>query len=143
MIVLMNSIVMAGAGKAIVCAVGESTLNEKELVKKDLLIEEKTTKLQAKLAVLANQIKKIALLSAAIIFVVLMIYWMVKLMVNGQPMVGGKSLTALIENFEVFIAILIVCVPEGLPLAVSVAMAFSTERIQEANLLVKNIESLE
>jgi magnesium-transporting ATPase (P-type) len=143
MIVLMNSIVMAGAGKAIVCAVGESTLNEKELVKKDLLIEEKTTKLQAKLAVLATQIKKIAFLSAAIIFVVLMVYWMIKLMVNGQPMVGGKSLTALIENLEVFIAILIVCVPEGLPLAVSVAMAFSTERIQEANLLVKNIESLE
>jgi len=134
---------MAGAGKAIVCAVGESTLNEKELVKTDLLIEEKTTKLQAKLAVLATQIKKIAFLSAAIIFVVLMVYWMVKLMVNGQPMVGGKSLTILIENAEVFIAILIVCVPEGLPLAVSVAMAFSSERIQEANLLVKNLESLE
>jgi P-type E1-E2 ATPase len=52
-------------------------------------------------------------------------------------------LTALIENAEVFVAILIVCIPEGLPLAVSVAMAFSTERLQESNLLIKNLNALE
>jgi magnesium-transporting ATPase (P-type) len=45
-VVLQNSIVMAGAGKALVCAVGKGTLNEKEMTKNELLIEEVNTPLQ-------------------------------------------------------------------------------------------------
>lgn len=142
-VVLQNSIVMSGAGKALVCAVGKGTLNEKEMTKNELLIEEVNTPLQTKLIKFGYQIKKLAYLCAFIIFVCLMIYWVIKLMVAGSPMVSYTSLNMLIENFEVFIAILIVCVPEGLPLAVSIAMAFSTDRLKDEYLLIKNLDALE
>jgi len=142
-VVLQNSIVMSGAGKALVCAVGKGTLSEKEMTKNELLIEEVQTPLQQKLTKFGHQLKKIAYLSAFVIFVCLMIYWIIKLMVEGTPMVSYDSLNLLIENFEVFIAILIVCVPEGLPLAVSIAMAFSTDRLKDEYLLIKNLDALE
>lgn len=41
------------------------------------------------------------------------------------------------------VAILIVSVPEGLPLAVSIAMAFSTDRLKEDHLLIKKLQALE
>jgi magnesium-transporting ATPase (P-type) len=60
-----------------------------------------------------------------------MVYWIIKLMIKGQAIISSDALVALIENMEVCVAILIVCVPEGLPLAVSVAMAFSTDRLKD------------
>lgn len=72
-----------------------------------------------------------------------MVYWLIKLMIKGQAIISDAALIALIENFEVCVAILIVCVPEGLPLAVSVAMAFSTDRLKDDNLLIKNLDALE
>lgn len=38
---------------------------------------------------------------------------------------------------------MIVCVPEGLPLAVSMSMAFSIDKLIQDNLLIKNLEALE
>jgi P-type E1-E2 ATPase len=38
---------------------------------------------------------------------------------------------------------LIVAIPEGLPLAVSLAMALSTEKLKNDNILIKNIESIQ
>jgi Ca2+ transporting ATPase len=43
----------------------------------------------------------------------------------------------------VCIAILIVCVPEGMPVAVSIAAAFSMDRMQEDELLIKGVGALE
>ena len=38
---------------------------------------------------------------------------------------------------------LIVCVPEGMPVAVSIAAAFSMDRMQEDELLIKDVGALE
>jgi P-type E1-E2 ATPase len=38
---------------------------------------------------------------------------------------------------------LIVAIPEGLPLAVSLAMALSTEKLKNDNILIKNLESIQ
>jgi len=57
--------------------------------------------------------------------------------------VSDSSLLKLLENIQIAIALLIVCVPEGLPLAISIAMAFSIDRLKEDNLLVKDLASLE
>lgn len=141
---LQNSIVMAGSCNAVVCAVGSNTLNEVELTdKKSLIIEEIETPLQIKLSKFGKQLTKYAYFVALIIFVCLMVYWIIKLMIQGQAIISDDALTTLIENFEVCVAILIVCVPEGLPLAVSVAMAFSTDRLKDDNLLIKNLDALE
>lgn len=44
---------------------------------------------------------------------------------------------------QITIALLIVCVPEGLPLAVSMSMAFSIDKLIEDNLLIKQLDALE
>jgi len=41
------------------------------------------------------------------------------------------------------VALLIACVPEGLPLAIAIATALSSDVLVEQNLLIKNLSALE
>jgi len=41
------------------------------------------------------------------------------------------------------VALVIVCVPEGLPLALSMALAFSIDKLKTDNLLIKSLKALE
>lgn len=53
---------------------------------------------------------------------------------------------AVLRAFKIVIyaiCILIVAIPEGLPLAVSIAMAMSIDRLKKDNLLIKNLESVQ
>ena len=53
------------------------------------------------------------------------------------------TLSKLLDFFTTALAIIIVAVPEGLPLAVSISMAFSIDTMKLDNLLVKNLEACE
>ena len=64
-------------------------------------------------------------------------------MIGETLFISSTSLFTLIANIQTTIALLIVCVPEGLPLALSMSMAFSIDRLIEDNLLIKNLEALE
>jgi magnesium-transporting ATPase (P-type) len=137
---------LSGSGRAIVCAVGKNTLREVVLSekstedrKKELCIEDDPTPEQNRLSEFGKVISTFAWISALVIFAVLMIYWLILMMVLKQPIISEKSLSLLLENFMVAVAILIVSVPEGLPLAVSIAMAFSTDRLKEDHLLIKKL----
>ena len=44
--------------------------------------------------------------------------------------------------FITAVVILIVAIPEGLPLAVSIAMALSIENLKRDKILIKNLESI-
>lgn len=41
------------------------------------------------------------------------------------------------------VALLAVCIPEGMPLVISMGMAFSVEALKNENLLIKNLDALE
>lgn len=41
------------------------------------------------------------------------------------------------------VSILIVCIPEGAPLAASIAMALSTSRLKKDKILIKNLEAVQ
>ena len=45
--------------------------------------------------------------------------------------------------FITAVVILIVAIPEGLPLAVSIAMALSIENLKKDKILIKNLESIQ
>jgi Ca2+-transporting ATPase len=49
--------------------------------------------------------------------------------------VGKIAITAVV--------ILIVSIPEGLPLAIKIAMALSVDRLKEDGILIKNLESIQ
>lgn len=43
----------------------------------------------------------------------------------------------------VAVCVLIVCIPEGMPLAVSLAMALSIDKLKDDSILIKNLEAIQ
>jgi magnesium-transporting ATPase (P-type) len=76
-ILLQGSLIMAGSGKAVVCAVGKNTLRELELTENELRIEEENTPLSQKLALLGSEIGKWAYLMSFVALVFFMIFWLI------------------------------------------------------------------
>ena len=143
---MFGTCVKQGSGKAVVLAVGENTLFEQEnLVNKDIIVDTSVeTPLQIRLGKLATKIGKYAYISALLICVVLQVYLFFRTMGDSKlKLFSGTSLLLIINNFMVAVAILIVCVPEGMPLSVSIATAFSVSRLEKEKLLIKDMAALE
>jgi P-type Ca2+ transporter type 2C len=49
----------------------------------------------------------------------------------------------LLEYFSIAVTVVIVAVPEGLPMAVSISLAYSVKRMKLDNILVRNLDSPE
>src|SRR5438045_2633030 len=59
-------------------------------------------------------------------------------------MLSNTTLLKLLEILTIAVTVIIVAVPEGLPLAVSIAMAFSVDTMKsKGGLLLKNLEACE
>jgi P-type E1-E2 ATPase len=94
---------------------------------------------------IAGVLGKWAYFSAFIIFVSQCLYFLIKnsIVGEGRSMLELNTLIRILDFFTTAIAIVIVAVPEGLPLAVSLSLAFSMDSMKKDNLLVKNIEAVE
>jgi len=137
---LTDSIVLSGTGKAVVMCVGKAT--RKGIEPEDE--EEHTSPLQDKLERIGGNFGKFGIYGAIIIFLSLTIHLAFKIMIESQTaLIDGKTLKTVINYLTVAITIIIVAVPEGLPLAVSISLAYSVEKMQNEQVLVKNIESPE
>lgn len=135
---------MSGAGRAVVLAVGENTRHEMELTDSDLqAADSQKTAMTEKLEGFGDLLSKYAKFAAILILVILTVYQFMYILIGSTEFISGTSLFTLIDNIQITIALLIVCVPEGLPLAVSMSMAFSIDRLIDDNLLIKNLEALE
>src|SRR5690606_738700 len=62
---------------------------------------------------------------------------------ENKQLLQSDTLSKLLDFFTTALAIIIVAVPEGLPLAVSISMAFSIDTMKRDHLLVKNLEACE
>ena len=99
--------------------------------------------MQEKLEDFADLLSKYATYAAFTVLFILSVYELLQIMFGSSDFISSQTLFTLIDNIQITIALLIVCVPEGLPLAVSMSMAFSIDRLIEDNLLIKEINSLE
>jgi len=61
---------------------------------------------------------------------------------NGN-LLSGDTMIKLVEIFIIAVCILIVAIPEGMPLAVSLAMALSIDKLKEDSILIKNLEAIQ
>ena len=97
--------------------------------------------LQAKLEVLATKIGYIGTIVGALAVVYMISRWAIQdLRVTGwQTQYGSQLLNYVVTG----ITILVVAVPEGLPLAVTLALAFSTIQMLKDNNLVKHLYACE
>jgi len=64
-------------------------------------------------------------------------------MCSDYKLIEGPSITRAIDLASTAIALLIVCIPEGMPLVISRAMAFSVDTLKQEHLLIKRLGALE
>ncbi|GFF72276.1 hypothetical protein CNMCM6936_005295 [Aspergillus lentulus] len=130
--------VSEGVGTFLVTAVGVNSTYGKTLM--SLQDEGQTTPLQSKLNVLAEYIAKLGLAAGLLLFVVLFIKFLAQLKdMHGADAKGQ----AFLQIFIVAVTIIVVAVPEGLPLAVTLALAFATTRMLKDNNLVRLLRACE
>lgn len=101
--------------------------------------EREMTPLQHRLEHLAGLIGKIGLFSAVLLFVTLIIRWIVSVS-SGWTSSSGSEL---VEVFVTCITLLVVAIPEGLPLAVTVSLAYSMRRMYDDNIMINELEACE
>ena len=101
------------------------------------------TPLQGKLAEMAEMIAKLGLTIALIMLVTLMIKFIVERGMDENalplPFIIERILLTVIQT----ITIIVVAVPEGLPMAVTIALAYATTRMLQDNNLVRIMASCE
>lgn len=135
--------VTSGLGNAVVTAVGKNSIHGRTMM--SLNHEAETTPLQQRLDNLAGGISKYGFLAALVLFIVLFIRFCVTIAPNGRlhhlksTEKGKKFMDILITA----ITIIVVAVPEGLPLAVTLALAFATTRMAQNGNLVRVLKSCE
>lgn len=64
-------------------------------------------------------------------------------MFSEEDLLSAETATKILRIVTTAVAIIIVAIPEGLPLAVSISMAFSVDTMKKDNLLVKKAGACE
>ncbi|CAD8201524.1 unnamed protein product [Paramecium pentaurelia] len=130
-----------GTGQMIVLAVGQNTVSGK--LKQLLIQENPPTPLQQKLEGVASDIGKLGVLVSILTFIALMGHLGYDCYQGKFPFLSIKTLQIIVESFMIAITIIVVAVPEGLPLAVTIALAYSVGKMKDEQNLVKNLSSCE
>mgnify|MGYP001136266668 CR=1 FL=1 len=132
-----------GSLTMLVTAVGPNSVfgRMKTMIEGD---NEDSTPLQQKLSVLATQISVLGAV-VGILTVVVMIAKHVIAFASGK---GNQSWTVsdwsyVVKAFITGVTILVVAIPEGLPLAVTIALAYSVKRMMKDNNLVRHLSACE
>lgn len=109
----------------------------------ELKIEEQQTDLEKKLEKTAAQISKYALFFTGLSIVTHLFFLLIMVLFSDTTMFSNETLLKVMNICIVAVVLLIVAIPEGLPLAVSIAMALSISRLKQDEILIKNLESVQ
>jgi Ca2+-transporting ATPase len=106
-----------------------------------LRTETEDTPLQVKLNGLAEQIAKLGSLAALLMLIVLFIRFFVGF--KDHVPATNEIIKKLVDILIAAVTVVVVAVPEGLPLAVTLALAFATTRMLKDNNLVRVLAACE
>uniref|UniRef100_A0A671T2G0 Calcium-transporting ATPase n=1 Tax=Sinocyclocheilus anshuiensis TaxID=1608454 RepID=A0A671T2G0_9TELE len=169
---LSGTHVMEGSGKMLVTAVGVNSqtgiiftlLGEKdggtvemeplnrddgteEEPKKNKIPKKEKSVLQGKLTKLAVQIGKAGLFMSAITVLILVVLFLVDTFwIQGLPWIKDCTpiyIQFFVKFFIIGVTVLVVAVPEGLPLAVTISLAYSVKKMMKDNNLVRHLDACE
>lgn len=140
-IVISGTNVVEGKGDMVVIAVG---IYSKEgrisgLSRQD----EEMTPLEIKLEHLADKISNLGLAAGVFVVVILWLRFFIELGIGTNEWSTGSSINELIYYIIVGITVLAVAIPEGLPLAVTISLAYSVRKMQKDQNLVKRLHACE
>jgi Ca2+-transporting ATPase len=137
--ILSGAQVTEGVGTFLVTSTGVNSSYGKTLM--SLREDPEVTPLQSKLNTLAEYIAKLGASAGGLLFLVLFIKFLVHLPKSQlSPADKGQQF---LNIFIVTVTIVVVAVPEGLPLAVTLALAFATTRMLKDNNLVRHLKACE
>lgn len=126
--VLRGSVVTLGEATMQVEKVGSDTFYGK--MAEELKMEQPTSPLKLRLAGLANLISKIGYVSAFIIF-------------GSYLFLNGINFANVLYALTLSVTIIIVCVPEGLPMMVTLVLSSNMKRMLKDNVLVRKLVGIE
>mmetsp|Transcript_25699 Transcript_25699/g.71910 ORF Transcript_25699/g.71910 Transcript_25699/m.71910 type:complete len:1007 (+) Transcript_25699:267-3287(+) len=130
--------IVEGNGKMLVVAVGPHSEWGKTLAL--VQTEQEETPLEEKLTVLATAIGKLAFIAAIMTFSALFIQYCFHL--QGLPQTGHQW-NKVLHFFILGITVVVMAVPEGLPLAVTIALAYSMTKMLQDNNFVRVLSACE
>ncbi|NXD67828.1 AT2B1 ATPase, partial [Eolophus roseicapillus] len=120
--------------------------DEKDKKRANLPKKEKSV-LQGKLTKLAVQIGKAGLLMSAITVIILVLYFIIDTFwVQKRPWLAECTpiyIQYFVKFFIIGVTVLVVAVPEGLPLAVTISLAYSVKKMMKDNNLVRHLDACE
>ena len=136
--VLRSTTVVDGHGVMCVDLVGDATeygkVNQGALIDNNL-----ETPLQLQLKRLAGVISKMGYAVAAVTFVMLT----AKVFIADEAMSTMDIVSALLHNFMIAVTLIVVSVPEGLPMSVTLSLVLSMNRMLKTNNLVRKMHACE
>eukprot|EP00668_Euglena_longa_P001852 GGOE01002173.1.p1 GENE.GGOE01002173.1~~GGOE01002173.1.p1 ORF type:complete len:1026 (-),score=246.76 GGOE01002173.1:327-3296(-) len=135
---LAGALVIQGGGEMLVTGVGESSCNGK--LAAALQVEKSETPLQEKLGEMANSIGFFGLYAAIATFIVLAIKELYFIFYTGSH---NFHIKPFLDFVIVAVTIVVVAIPEGLPLAVTISLAYSMKQMQADNCLVRVLAACE
>lgn len=138
---LRGSIVLEGRVECLVEKTGDNTILG-GMARQASEITDVETPLNKQLDRLANMINRIAFWSAGLLITALI----VKYIFVDQGYVGKEILgivNDLLQFLMIAVALIVVAVPEGLPMAVTLALAYSMRKMANENNLIKKMHACE
>uniref|UniRef100_A0A8C6IGS6 Calcium-transporting ATPase n=1 Tax=Mus spicilegus TaxID=10103 RepID=A0A8C6IGS6_MUSSI len=121
-------------------------MEEREKKKANIPKKEKSV-LQGKLTKLAVQIGKAGLVMSAITVIILVLYFVIEtFVVDGRVWLAECTpvyVQYFVKFFIIGVTVLVVAVPEGLPLAVTISLAYSVKKMMKDNNLVRHLDACE
>ncbi|KAJ3220038.1 Calcium-transporting ATPase 10, plasma membrane-type [Clydaea vesicula] len=109
--------------------------------------QKQLTPLQIRLEFLAKQIGIIGFVSAILTFVALIINWGVKFhyrsTMENAVIVVGEEISTILHFLIASVTILVVAIPEGLPISVTISLGFSMFEMMKDNCFVRQLHSSE
>lgn len=125
----------------------EGVENEEKEKKKVNITKKEKSVLQGKLTRLAVQIGKAGLIMSAITVIILVLYFVIDTFgVQGRPWLAECTpiyIQYFVKFFIIGVTVLVVAVPEGLPLAVTISLAYSVKKMMKDNNLVRHLDACE
>ncbi len=142
-----GTVVTSGGGTMICCAVGDDTLYGS--IAKDLQTDNTPSPLKEKLTTLAKSISRLGYIGAALVALVYLIntfiiscgfdFTKTLVLLNDTRFLASE----LIHALTVAISIVVVAVPEGLPMMITVILSANMKKMMKEGVLVRKLVGIE
>ncbi|KAF8267743.1 calcium-translocating P-type ATPase [Lactarius quietus] len=139
--IVSGSKVLEGVGSYVVMTVGARSLSGRTMMA--LPRESENTPLQLQLNDLAEEIKTTGSIAGGLFFVALLFRYFYQPGTNDLQRGPSDMGVAFVNILKMAVILVIVALPEALPLAANLALAFATRRMTKDNLLVHLLGSCE